>query len=148
LLAQVNLHEDLQVEYHYSEETNPDLLFYGANIYYNFDVVNVIKFDYKKVHFQIRYYFDAFDAAISNRIVFYGLVFNPKYSVPSTSNLKFTVNIPPRNCEIFVTPETGIELSQIFSIKVKNCVHPINSFLYKFGFYTSQEALQEDILLG
>lgn len=47
----INLQEDIILSYNYSETISPDNLFYGGKIYYNFEVMAVMKFYYKNIHF-------------------------------------------------------------------------------------------------
>jgi hypothetical protein len=81
-------------------------------------------------------------------MVFSGAVYDPKFSMLLRSTVKLTLNIPPENCRILITPSKGIELNEEFTINVLDCRDYELPMLYRFSIYLNNHDLTKDKLAG
>ena len=127
--GRVNLNEDLVIKMIYND-TNAQNLFYSAVIIYNTDIVSVIKVNYLNFSFRIFQHFEKFDQG--NQFTLRASVYNPAFYMPSLASIKVTVNLPPKECILDVTPASGESMLTIFNIKVNNCLDEDLPISYSF----------------
>lgn len=59
-----------------------------------------------------------------NEILFKLTVYNPKYFLPSSTEIKLKFNIPNINCKLNISPDSGKELVDYFDLSVTDCSEP------------------------
>ena len=119
-VKEVNLHEDIELVFDYFG--NPDDSTFQLNFYYNEEIIRSKKMDSNHIKIKLRDHLDDLVFEEDNyEILIKGLVFNEKYSSVSSSTKIFSVNIPPKDCKLFITPDLGMELQDKFKISVTSC---------------------------
>ncbi|EAR96772.2 REJ domain protein (macronuclear) [Tetrahymena thermophila SB210] len=143
-IDQVNINEDISATLVYGSNVPSDILTYAGAILYNNQVVGVIKFDFYKVKFRIWDYFSNIN--IANPVVQVRFtVYNPANIMPSLSVTNFNINIPPQNCVLSISPQSGFTLTTKFVIQFTGCSSPNNPLTYQFFYYNQNSDLKQEI---
>jgi hypothetical protein len=77
---------------------------------YNYEIVTTKIYEYKCIRFRVQEYFSKFTEEKGGSIYFKAFMFNPMYAMPAKLSLNLQVNIPPIDCRISSSPESGFEL--------------------------------------
>ncbi|EAR96182.2 REJ domain protein (macronuclear) [Tetrahymena thermophila SB210] len=133
----INLNQDLNFVIQYGSNISSDILSYAGALLYKNKIVGAIKFDYYQVKFRIWSYFQNIDPSIPTVQVRFS-VYNPSYVMPSLATITLLINIPPKNCILSISPNQGVALQTIFSIKFSNCVDEDSPLTYQFFYYNNQ----------
>ncbi|KAL4481357.1 hypothetical protein ABPG72_010510 [Tetrahymena utriculariae] len=142
---QFNINEDLLFTLVYNSNVSTNILSYAGALLYDNSVVAAIQFDYYNVKFRIWDYFQNITPTQTNIQVRFS-VYNPSYVMPSISTIDLTLNIPPQNCVLTVSPQQGIALQTLFSISFSGCSDVDAPITYQFFYYNSINDYNQEII--
>jgi len=111
----VNLNEEIIFRLNYSGN-NPDNLFYGGALVYDYDVVATMAFQYLEFKFKIWDYYNNFSTI--DKLSIRCSVYDPRFYMPSVTSMDLHFNWPPANCTLTVSATSGLEYQTSFSISV------------------------------
>jgi len=97
----------------------PDKLFYAAALIYDYNVVATVVFEF--LQFRLKFWNHFNDYGDSDNLVLRATVYNPRYYMPSSTTIKFKLNLPPKHCVLIFDKLIGQELSTDFNAKVTGC---------------------------
>ncbi|EAR96186.2 REJ domain protein (macronuclear) [Tetrahymena thermophila SB210] len=140
----INLNQDLNFVIQYGSNISSDILSYAGALLYKNKIVGAIKFDYYQVKFRIWSYFQNIDPTVPTVQVRFS-VYNPSYVMPSLATITLLINIPPKNCILSISPNQGVALQTIFSIKFSNCVDEDSPLTYQFFYYNNQADYEQEL---
>ncbi|CAD8093460.1 unnamed protein product [Paramecium primaurelia] len=139
----VNMNQEISIKFLYPTK-NPDSLYYGGAIVYDFNVVATLRFFFTSITIK---FWDSFnDLTDLAQLGFRASVYNPQFFMPSTTTLLININLPPRSCKMNVSPTSGISFDTQFTLKVTDCEDSDSPFTYKFTFYYSPTQYNNDVL--
>ncbi len=75
---------------------------YSASLYYELEEVAVVVFSFNVVRFKIWSYFTAL--AESKDLWMRFVAYNPLFNTPIITNIFITLNIPPLDCVLTISP--------------------------------------------
>ncbi|EAR96177.2 REJ domain protein (macronuclear) [Tetrahymena thermophila SB210] len=140
----INLNQELNFIIQYDSNISSDILSYAGALLYKNKIVGAIKFDYFQVKFRIWNYFQNIDPSVPTVQVRFS-VYNPSYVMPSLATISLLINTPPKNCILSITPNQGVALQTIFSIKFSDCVDEDSPLTYQFFYYNSQADYEQEL---
>ncbi|KAL4481735.1 hypothetical protein ABPG74_007824 [Tetrahymena malaccensis] len=140
-----NINEDITALLSYNSNYSSDILTYAGTLLYDNQAVGALKFDFYKVRFRIWDFFSNLKEG-ENSLQIRFSIYNPYFSMPSTSIININLNFPPYNCQFTVSPQSGYSITQVFTLSVLNCQDQDLPLTYQFFYYNSQEEYQQEIL--
>lgn len=124
----------------------PDKLFYSAALVYDYNVVATVVFGFLQFRLKFWDHFNDFASGTNDALVLRCTVFNPQFYMPSSTTVKFKLNLPPKNCIFQVDKTMGQELTTPFNFIVRSCVDEHQPLTYQFSYYVSFDSYMYDIL--
>lgn len=71
-------------------------------------------------------------------------MYNPRYYLPSISNVLLKLNLPPENCIFSLNPTEGLEFETLFNIRIEGCIDDDLPLAYIFYIYRNEAEYEHD----
>lgn len=74
-----------------------------------------------------------------NSLILRVSIYNPRYLMPAQTSVRFNVNIPPRMCNLKISPAKGIEFETEFLISITSCTDEDKILTYQYWYYINED---------
>jgi len=118
LIERTNINQEILINLTYPN-ANPDKLFYSCALIYDFNVVATIVM--KFLTFRIKLWDHFMKYEDTDNIVIRMSVYDPRYFMPSTTAIKFILNLPTKSCRFKINKVSGMDLGTEFTLAVNDC---------------------------
>ncbi|KAL4462642.1 hypothetical protein ABPG74_000472 [Tetrahymena malaccensis] len=140
-----NLYQDIQFTLNYdSKNTCQDILSYTLSILYDDVVVSTMRFDYYQIKIRLINYLLQINPS-NNLLKFRFSVCTQQNQLPSVSTILVSFNLPPTQCILTVSPNTGVALQTLFTLSMTQCQTNNSPLSYQFYYYLSESDMELEI---
>ncbi|KAM3138958.1 hypothetical protein pb186bvf_008971 [Paramecium bursaria] len=140
IFQMMNYYDEIYVQFFYPLKTNPDNLYFSAQIINN--EVETVEFRFFNFGLKFRVKDKIKQQDMENVIVKF-LIYNPDYFSPSVSQIQIKLNTPPQNCLINTNFSSNGTLIDLYQIDVLECYDEQLPLQFMFVIY---DDLQKQVI--